>query len=428
MKTRVVILAGGEGSRLSVLTAKRAKPAVPFAGKYRIIDFALSNCTNSGLFDVMLMAQYRPQSLIEHIGAGGPWDLNRDFTGGIRIYTPYKARFGTDWFVGTADAVQQNFSFIKRERPDHILVLSGDHIYAMDYDALITFHIDHQADVTMATVSVPVEEAPRYGIVGVDESYKVTSFVEKPKNPPTNLANMGVYVFNLNVLDQALWTDRHQHDSAHDFGKNILPRLVADGRRVFAYPYSGYWVDVGTIESYWQSQMDLLVPDPPLNLNDRRWVIHTRTEERPPVWIENGGQLSNSMVSDGCIIESGAIVEKSVLSPGVVVQSGAVVRESILMTDCKIYKGGRVERAILDKRVQIGEGSIVGGKPSSHGQNNEISPELVLIGKNSKIPPGMTIHPGALIGTDVVFTDFDSLGVESGSFIQTKRQPFEITD
>ena len=287
MKTRVVILAGGEGSRLSVLTAKRAKPAVPFAGKYRIIDFALSNCTNSGLFDVMLMAQYRPQSLIEHIGAGGPWDLNRDFTGGIRIYTPYKARFGTDWFVGTADAVQQNFSFIKRDRPDHILILSGDHIYAMDYDALITFHIDHQADVTMATVSVPTDEAPRYGIVGVDEYYKVTSFVEKPKNPAIDIWR--IWVFMSSILMSwigHLWSDRHQHDSAHDFGRNILPRLVAEGRRVFAYPYSGYWVDVGTIESYWQAQMDLLVPDPPLNLNDSRWVIHTRTEERPPVWIE----------------------------------------------------------------------------------------------------------------------------------------------
>jgi glucose-1-phosphate adenylyltransferase len=428
MKTRVVILAGGEGSRLSVLTAKRAKPAVPFAGKYRIIDFALSNCTNSGLFDVMLMAQYRPQSLIEHIGAGGPWDLNRDFTGGVRIYTPYKARFGTDWFVGTADAVQQNFSFIKRERPDHILILSGDHIYAMDYDALITFHIDHQADVTMATVAVPKDEASRYGIVGVDEYYKVTSFIEKPKDPPSNLANMGVYVFNLNVLDRALWVDRHQHESAHDFGRNILPHLVSEGMRVFAYPYSGYWVDVGTIDSYWQAQMDLLVPDPPLNLNDRRWVIHTRTEERPPVWIERGSRIVNSMLSDGCIIEKDAVIESSILSPGVVVKSGAVVRESILMTDCRIQSGVKVERAILDKRVQVGENSTVGGLASKEEDSQLIDPELVLIGKNSKLPPGIIIKPGALIGTDLVFSDFDSQVVESDSFIQTKRQPFEITD
>jgi glucose-1-phosphate adenylyltransferase len=427
MKTRVVILAGGEGSRLSVLTAKRAKPAVPFAGKYRIIDFALSNCTNSGLFDVMLMAQYRPQSLIEHIGAGGPWDLNRDFSGGIRIYTPYKARFGTDWFIGTADAVQQNFSFIKRDRPDHILILSGDHIYAMDYDALITFHIDHQADVTMATVPVPLEDAPRYGIVGVDEYYKVNTFVEKPKNPSSTLANMGVYVFNLNVLDRALWADRQQHDSAHDFGRNILPRLVAEGARVFAYPYSGYWVDVGTIESYWRAQMDLLVPDPPIKLNDRRWVIHTRTEERPPVWIARDGIAADSMLSDGCIIESGAVVEKSILSPGVVVQSGAVVRESILMTDCRINSGVRVERAILDKRVQIGEKARIGGAPS-RGDSQTSAPELVLIGKNSKLPPEIIVQPGALIGTDLVFSDFDDVVVEAGAFIQTRRQPFEISE
>jgi glucose-1-phosphate adenylyltransferase len=428
MKTRVVILAGGEGSRLSVLTAKRAKPAVPFAGKYRIIDFALSNCTNSGLFDVMLMAQYRPQSLIEHIGAGGPWDLNRDFTGGVRIYTPYKARFGTDWFVGTADAVQQNFTFIKREKPDHILVLSGDHIYAMDYDSLITFHIDHQADMTMATIRVPTEEAPRYGIVGVDENYRVISFVEKPKEPASTLANMGVYVFNLNVLDQALWKDRNQHDSSHDFGKNILPRLVAEEKRVFAYPYSGYWVDVGTIESYWQAQMDLLVPDPPLNLNDRRWVIHTRTEERPPVWIEGDGKVINSMLSDGCIIEKGAFVEKSVLSPGVVIRSGAVVRESILMTDCRIEQGARIERSILDKRVEVGENSSIGELPLTDVAVKEIKTRLVLVGKNSKLPPGIVIRPGAIVSTDVVLSDFDQLVVESGSFIQTKRQPFEVSD
>jgi glucose-1-phosphate adenylyltransferase len=428
MKTRVVILAGGEGSRLSVLTAKRAKPAVPFAGKYRIIDFALSNCTNSGLFDVMLMAQYRPQSLIEHIGAGGPWDLNRDFTGGVRIYTPYKARFGTDWFVGTADAVQQNFSFIKRERPDHILVLSGDHIYAMDYDALITFHIDHQADLTMATFRVPEDESSRYGIVGVDENYRVTSFIEKPKNPRSTLANMGVYVFNLDILDQALWADRNQHDSSHDFGKNILPRLVSEGRRVFAYPYTGYWVDVGTIESYWQAQMDLLVPDPPLNLNDRRWVIHTRTEERPPVWIERDGLVVNSMLSDGCIIEKEAQVENSILSPGVVVHSGAVVRESIVMTDCQIGQGARLERAILDKRVQVGENSTVGGLPESALDAGEETLSLVLIGKNSKLPPGIKVLPGAIIGTDVVFSDFDKLVVDADSFIQTKRQPYEVSD
>jgi glucose-1-phosphate adenylyltransferase len=249
MKTRAVILAGGEGSRLGILTAKRTKPAVPFAGKYRIIDFTLSNCINSGIFDVMILAQYRPHSLIEHIGAGGPWDLNRDFTGGVRIYTPYKARGASDWYLGTADAVQQNFRFIKQSEPDLVLVLSGDHIYEMNYDALVAFHIDHEADLTMATIRVPIEEASRFGIVDVDDDYRVRSFIEKPPQPQSNLINMGVYLFSLNVLNQALWDDHQRSDSSHDFGKDILPQLIHSGARVAAYPYSGYWVDVGTVSS-----------------------------------------------------------------------------------------------------------------------------------------------------------------------------------
>jgi len=239
MKTRAVIMAGGEGSRLSVLTAKRTKPAVPFAGKYRIIDFALSNCVNSNIYDVMVLMQYRPHSLIEHIGAGGPWDLNRDFSGGIRMYTPYKARYGSDWYLGTADAVQQNFAFIKQTNPDYILILSGDHIYSMDYDPLITFHRDHEADMTMATIRVPKNEASRFGIVGVENDYRVTSFLEKPDKPPSDLANMGVYLFNLNTLDQYLWDDHQDENSSHDFGKDILPKLIAGGKRIFAYPYAG---------------------------------------------------------------------------------------------------------------------------------------------------------------------------------------------
>ena len=263
MKVRGVILAGGEGSRLGTLTAKRTKPAVPFAGKYRIIDFTLSNCVNSGIFDVMILAQYRPHSLIEHIGAGGPWDLNRDFTGGVRIYSPYKARGSSEWYLGTADAVQQNFRFIKDKDPDHVLILSGDHIYEMDYSKMVNFHESHDADLTMATIAVPLEEAPRFGIVGYADDLRVNAFVEKPVNPPSNLANMGVYLFKTTVLDKALWEDRQIKSSSHDFGKDILPRLIASGMRVFAYPYSDYWVDVGTVASYWQAHMDLLVHHPP---------------------------------------------------------------------------------------------------------------------------------------------------------------------
>ncbi|MFN2234144.1 MAG: glucose-1-phosphate adenylyltransferase family protein, partial [Anaerolineales bacterium] len=316
MKTRAVILAGGEGSRLGVLTIKRTKPAVPFAGKYRIIDFPLSNCANSGIFDVMILAQYRPHSLIEHIGAGAPWDMNRDFTGGVRIYTPYTARRYTDWYLGTADAVQQNFSFIRSTNPDLILLLSGDHIYQMNYDALVAFHIDHQADVTMATIRVPIDEASRFGIVGVSDKFRVTSFIEKPDNPPSDLINMGVYLFNLNVLDEALWDDYQQPDSNHDFGKDILPKLIESGMRVFAYPFTGYWVDVGTIDTYWQAHMDLLSDKPPLDLNDRSWILHTRTEERAPVRTASGADICESMLSSGCYIGSDAQITHSVLGPG----------------------------------------------------------------------------------------------------------------
>ncbi len=327
MKTRAVILAGGEGSRLGILTAKRTKPAVPFAGKYRIIDFTLSNCVNSGIFDVMILAQYRPHSLIEHIGAGGPWDLNRDFTGGVRIYMPYKARGSSDWYLGTADAVQQNFRFIKNGSPDNVLILSGDHIYQMNYDAMVTFHQDQGADLTIASIRVPPAEASRYGILDVDNDFRVKSFIEKPPQPPSNLANMGVYVFNFQVLNDILWEDRERPGSSHDFGKDIIPRMIQAGARVFAFPFSGYWVDVGTIHSYWQSHMDLLVTPPPVNLNDRSWIIHTRTEERPPVWLARNSTVVDSLITDGCVLAAGAHIERSVLSPGVRIKAGATVRE-----------------------------------------------------------------------------------------------------
>lgn len=420
MKIRAVILAGGEGSRLGVLTHKRTKPAVPFAGKYRIIDFALSNCVNSEIYDVMLIAQYRPHSLIEHIGAGGPWDLNRDFTGGIRIYTPFKARRPSDWFTGTADAVQQNFSFIKRGDPDFILLLSGDHIYTMNYDAMVTYHLTHQAELTMATYRVPLAEAHRFGVVGVSEEGRVTSFVEKPKNPSSDLINMGVYLFSRELLDRALWEDHIQEESSHDFGKDIIPRLIKTGEKVYAFPYEGYWVDVGTSASYWQAHMDLLNDPPALNLNDRRWIIHTRTEERPPVRLARGSEVIDSMLSDGCMVESGARVIRSVLSPGVVVESGAVVEESILLTDSIIEHNASLYRAVLDKRVRVGANASLGRKL------DQVELRLVMIGKSSVLPPGIVIHPGATVGVDVVPEDFSSSVLEPGEIIQTRRLANEI--
>jgi len=420
MKTRAVIMAGGEGSRLGTLTAKRTKPAVPFAGKYRIIDFTLSNCINSELFDIMILAQYRPHSLIDHIGSGGPWDLNRDFTGGVRIYSPYKARGSSDWYLGTADAVQQNFRFIKSSDPDFVLVLSGDHIYSMNYDALIAFHIDHQADATICTIRVPMEEASRFGILDVDKNYRVTKFEEKPKNPKSDLVNMGVYLFNIELLDKVLWEDRAQTESSHDFGKDIIPRLIEDGARVSAFPFSGYWVDVGTVDTYWKAHMDLLADPAPFDLNDRSWVIHTRTEERPPVLISSGAQVSDSRITDGCVISAGAIVELSVLSPGVRVMPGAVVKESVILTDAVIEPGAQVIRSIVDKRVNIGKGAIVGGI-----EETEV-PLVTMIGKNSQLPEGLKVEPGAVIATDVIPSDLSSSLIRSGDFIQTKRMAYEV--
>ena len=420
MKTRAVILAGGEGSRLGTLTAKRTKPAVPFAGKYRIIDFTLSNCVNSGIFDVMIVAQYRPHSLIEHIGAGGPWDLNRDFTGGVRIYSPYKARGASDWFLGTADAVQQNFRFIKNSSPDFVLILSGDHIYEMNYSMMIDAHVIRQADLTLATISVPTNEASRFGIVGVDAENRVNSFVEKPYQPPSNLANMGVYLFNTEVLDRYLLDDHNSPTSTHDFGKDILPKMVADGTRVFAYPYHGYWMDVGTASSYWKAHMDHLEDKPPFDLNDRSWIIHTRTEERPPVWIARSATIENSMICDGCEIASDAKVIRSVLSPGVLVKQGAVVRESIILTDSVIESDAIVERSIIDKKVHIQSNVKVGGM----GTDGE--PILTMVGKNSIVPQGFTIEPGAVIGTDVTDSDYPAKVVHGDDYILTKRLAHEV--
>lgn len=420
MKTRAVILAGGEGSRLGVLTAKRTKPAVPFAGKYRIIDFALSNCVNSAITDVMILAQYRPQSLVEHIGSGAPWDLNRDFTGGVKILTPYKARNDSDWFAGTADAVQQNFSFIKKDSPDLVLILSGDHIYTMDYEPMISFHMDYQADVTVGTIRVPMEEASRFGVLATDKNYKVKSFVEKPPDPPSNLANMGVYLFNRSFLDKALWEDRQNKKSSHDFGKDIIPRLIKAKANVRAFPYTGYWMDVGTIQSYWQSQMELLSPSPELKLYDRNWIVYTRTEERPPARMPANAYIYASMVCNGCFIEKDAHVESSILSPGVVVQPGAVVRESVILTDCVIESGAVVERAVLDKRVHIEENARVGWGAADQNIN------IAIVGKNSVVPAGYVIEPGAEIGTDVVESDYEEHIVRSGQYLGTRRSANEI--
>ncbi len=418
-KTLSVILAGGEGARLGVLTAERTKPAVPFGGKYRIIDFALSNCVNSGLFDVMILAQYRPHSLIEHIGAGGPWDLNREIWGGVRVYSPYRSREDADWYIGTADAVQQNFLFIKDRKPEVVVILSGDHIYRMNYRELVNAHCEAGAAVTLATIEVSREEAPRFGIVQTNEQGWATYFIEKPKDPPPGVGNMGVYVFDYDVIDRVLREDHLMKETSHDFGKDILPRMIERGEKVFTWPYRGYWRDVGTLESYWEAHMDLLSEPPGYDLNDLGWLIHTRSENRAPARLGKA-TIVDSLVSHGCVIDGDAIVERSVLSPGVRVGRGAVVRESVILPDARIGKGCVIERAVIDKRTTIGPGSRIGA------MSDERPPKLAVIGKGSEIPDGFVVEPGGEVANDVIAADLEGGRVPAGLCVYTKRLPWEI--
>jgi glucose-1-phosphate adenylyltransferase len=400
VRTKAVILAGGEGTRLATLTGKRAKPAVPFAGKYRIIDFTLSNCVNSNIFDVLILTQYRPHSLIDHIGKGRPWDLDRSFTGGVQILQPYKGRLDTDWYAGTADAVTQNINFVRRGHPEYVLILSGDHIYEMDYDALIQYHREKGADATICVIRVPMDEASRYGILDVNEDYSVKEFVEKPKNPPGNLASMGVYVFNYDALEDLLLSDQKKRDSNHDFGKDIIPRMINDKMSVYAYPYGGYWIDVGTLDAYWEAHMDLLSSPPSLDLNDRTWIIHTLSEERPPVQLRTGAVIKNSMITDGSVISEGAVIERSILSPGVFVGPNAIIRESIILNDAYIEANAVVERCIIDKIAVIGQDANVG----SIQQMGELG--ITCVGKNTRVPASFNVGHSCILGTDLKESDF----------------------
>jgi glucose-1-phosphate adenylyltransferase len=325
MNVLTLILAGGQGSRLSILGEKRAKPAVPFAGKYRIIDFPLSNAVNSGLYRVAVLTQYRPHSLMQHIGIGEPWDLNRAQPNGVQIWQPYQGRKDQDWYRGTADALYQNRNLIAESDCDRVLVLSGDHIYKQDYGDLLNFHDAKGADLTVAVMNVAPEEVFRFGIMSTDATQRITKFTEKPKQSDTTLASMGIYVFNTRFLLQQLNEDAANPASSHDFGKNIIPKMV-ENDRVYAYPFSGYWVDVGTISSYWETNLALLQEKPGLDLYDPSWVLHTRSKERPPVKLGSLGQSRDSLLSNGCVIE-GTVVN-SVLSPGVCVEPWYVIQSS----------------------------------------------------------------------------------------------------
>lgn len=414
-RTVVMILAGGEGRRLSILSQKRAKPAVPFAGKYRIIDFALSNCVNSGLYHIGVATQYRPRSLNDHIKAGRPWDLDRA-RGGVTLLQPYLGRSDSDWYHGTADAVYQNLDYIRRARPENVLILAGDHIYKMNYEYLLDFHREREADCTIAVRPVPLEDASRFGVMTVDKKQRIVEFEEKPAAPKSRLASMGIYVFRLEALEQALRDDANDPNSRRDFGGDVIPRMLAQGKPLYAYPFEGYWVDVGTVHAYWEAHMELLSDDPALDLLDRDWIVHTRSEERPPVNIRTGATVSHSLITDGCVIEG--TVEFSVLSPGVRVQRGAVVRYSVIMTDTVIEAGAIVDRCIIDKQVIVGSGAHLGwSRDYSINPLGNLTTGITLVGKNTVLPPKIRVGRNCVIASDLRPDDFAASTIPSGATI-----------
>ncbi len=352
-----MLLAGGQGSRLTVLTEKTAKPAVPFGGKYRIIDFPLSNCVNSGIDTVGIMTQYQPLELNEYIGNGGPWGLNRN-QGGVHILPPYSKSKKSEWYKGTANAIYQNIRFIDRYNPKYVLVLSGDHIYKMDYAPMISYHKEKGSECTIAVLDVPIEEASRFGIMNTREDGSIYEFQEKPKNPKSTKASMGVYLFNWELLRQYLIEDENTQSSSNDFGKDIIPRLVADKKSIYAYGFEGYWKDVGTIQSLWEANMDLINENVPIELGDRKFRIYARNYAHPSSYISKDAQTVDSIISEGCHIDGSAV--HSVISTGCKIEKGAVVENSFVMPNSVIKEGARVINAIISENCTVGEDAKVG--------------------------------------------------------------------
>ncbi len=413
-----LILAGGASPALSVLTAVRTEAAIPFGGKYRIIDFPLSNCVNSEIFNVAVLTQYRPRSLNEHIGTGRPWDLDRT-AGGVHLLQPYLREPGESlrWQEGPADAVRFHIDFVQEQREDLVLILAGDHVYKMDYRPLIRHHLDMRADVTVAVRSVPRYEAHRFGVVVTDAEGQITHFVEKPKRPPSTLASMGIYVFNRNLLVDWL---RGPGKEARDFGRHVIPGLLAAGKRVYAYPFFGYWTDIGTVQAYWEANMALIAETPALDLDDPEWVIHTRSEERPPVLTGPDAVVEGSLACDGAIIEGQVI--RSVISPGVYVAPGAVVRDSIVLTDAHIGPGAVLDKAIVDKNVRVGESAQIGVDDEYNRPNDDLpdvlNTGLTLVGKGAEVPAGAVLGRNCVVWPDTPARRFPKGPVPSGTTIK----------
>ena len=388
-----MLLAGGQGSRLYALTRDIAKPAVPFGGKYRIIDFPLSNCVNSGIDTVGVLTQYQPLQLNEYLGNGQPWDLDR-IHGGVYVLPPYQKIANSDWYTGTANAIYQNINFINRYAPEYVVILSGDHIYKMDYSKMLEFHKEKQADCTIAVMEVPWEEASRFGIMACDEDKKIYEFAEKPKEPKSNLASMGIYIFTWSKLKKYLEEDEANPESENDFGKNVIPAMLQNNERMYAYAFQGYWKDVGTIDSLWEANMDLLDPNVPLDLYDDAWKIYARNPVMPPQYVAEGAVTQNSMISEGCIVEGD--VDFSILFAGVTVEKGAVVHDSIIMPGSVIKAGAVVEYSIVAENVVVGENAQVGDRPENIEDKANWGVTVIAkgihIGKNAKVPAKVMIE------------------------------------
>ena len=418
-KVLALILAGGEGKRLSVLAHERAKPAVPFAGKYRIIDFTLSNCVNSGINAVAVIPQYNPRSLARHIGVGKPWDLDR-VIGGITLLYPFVSTNGEmHWYKGTAEAVYHNLGFVQDSRIDEVLILSGDHVYTMHYEEMIRSHRQQRADISIAATEVPWNETNRFGIVSLDDHNRVVAFEEKPSQPKSNLASMGIYVFNKDILFEIL-DDAHRR-GLRDFGSQIIPDAIAK-YQIYGYKYQGYWRDVGTIDAYWQANMDLVVDLPPFNLYDRETEVRTLSVDMPPVKLGPRAQTNRSLVSNGCIING--TVFNSVLSPHVYVEEGAHVMDSIIFHDTTIAQEAVVHRSIIDKECHIGPGCWIGCGEDYTPNRDEpdyLNCGITLIGEGARLPPGLRVGRNCRIDPGVKERDFPTLSIPSGSSIEGEK-------
>ena len=377
-----MLLAGGQGSRLYDLTKQTAKPAVSFGGKYKIIDFPLSNCINSGIDTVGVLTQYQPLALNEYIGNGAPWDLDRS-RGGLSVLPPYQGYKGSNWYKGTANAIYQNINFIKQYDPDYVLILSGDHIYRMDYSKMLEQHKETNAACTVATITVPIEEASRFGICNTNPDNSIYEFEEKPAKPKNNQASMGIYIFTTKTLIEYLEVDEADPNSSNDFGKNVIPNLLRNGERLFAYSFEGYWRDVGTIASLWESNMDLIGDDPVLKMNDKSFRIYSRNMARPPQYLGENSSVISSLVSEGCKIYG--TVENSILSGGVIIEEGAVVKDSIIMDDVVISKGAAVYSAIIDQETVVAPGVTVGKKDADKDS-------ITVIAKASNVTANVAVN------------------------------------